>query len=357
MRGESPLDPLCMRSRRPCWLLPLVLLIAFSSGCSYVHFGRADRFRTDAGLRSENSDLRVEKKLLQQELAIARKEGEALRTALDRPQEGADQLVTQLNEATRELAELRASYTRLQAERNRLQAGGAGATGGLPNVAALEQIADLKTKLGETEDRLATTLRTFTALQEENNGLRASIDRVRAENATLTTRVEHITAENNEARSALAHLSTELLAQKEARAQAEQRAESLRAQLLAMANAAPAESSLSLASARESSATGAREIEAPLRTSMLAADSSAGAMLSVDTARLRNSQPAAESTPATPAKPARTYVVQSGDSLEKIAQKFYGRPDRWSLLYAANNSLLSGGRSLQPGMELEIPEE
>ncbi|ACB74770.1 LysM peptidoglycan-binding domain-containing protein [Opitutus terrae] len=350
-----------MRSRSSCRLLLVVSILAVTAGCHYVHFGRPERFRTDSQLATENSDLRVEKKLLQQELAIARKEGETLRAALDRPQEAAPELVARLNETTRELAELRASYARLQSERERLQKNGSAAATGAANTAALEQIAELKTKLGETEDQLANALRTYTALQEENNRLRTSIDQARTENATLTARVETITAENNEAQSALAQLNTELLAQKEARAQAEQRSEALRAQLLAMANAAPTPApaaATSLAAARESTATGAREIEGVLRTPVLAADSSAGAMLSVDTAKLRNQPPtAAPAAPAPAAKPVRVYVVEEGDTLEKIAQKIYGRPDRWSLLYAANNALLSGGRPLKPGLELEIPAE
>lgn len=350
-----------MRSRCSFRLLLVVSVLAVTAGCHYVHFGAPERFRTDAQLATENSDLRVEKKLLQQELAIARKEGETLRAALDRPQEAAPELVARLNETTRELAELRASYARLQSERERLQKNAPAVATSSASTAALEQIAALKTKLGETEDQLANALRTYTALQEENNRLRTSIDQARAENATLTARVETITAENNEAQSALAQLNTELLAQKEARAQAEQRSEALRAQLLAMANATPAAApaaTTSLAAARESTATGAREIEGVLRTPVLAADSSAGAMLSVDTAKLRNQPPAtAPATPAPAVKPPRMYVVQEGDTLEKIARKFYGRPDRWSLLYAANNALLSGGRPLRPGQELEIPEE
>jgi hypothetical protein len=62
------------------------------------------------------------------------------------------------------------------------------------------------------------------------------------------------------------------------------------------------------------------------------------------------------SPPAPDAKPAQTYVVQPGDTLEKISRKFYGRPDRWSLLYMANTNLLNE-RPLSPGMELIIPNE
>jgi hypothetical protein len=43
------------------------------TGCSYVHFGRLERpvATTQPELVAENTDLRMEKKLLQQELALA----------------------------------------------------------------------------------------------------------------------------------------------------------------------------------------------------------------------------------------------------------------------------------------------
>jgi nucleoid-associated protein YgaU len=354
-----------------------LLLLAFTmlaTGCRYVHFGRPERFRTDAKLSVENADLRMEKKLLQQELAIARKEGDALRAAVDRPREGAADLVTQLNETTRELAALRASYARLKAERARVQANPSASSAG--SSADPARLAELQTRLGETEDKLAETLRTFTDLQEENTRLRSSIDEVRAQNAQLTTRLEHVTAANTEARSALAELNTELLAQKTARAEAEQQTEALRAQLIAMANAGTPTETPSLATARESSAAGAREMEATLRSPLLGSDSSAGAILSINPARLRAAidspppaaspepaastvpapDPAPTAVPAPDAKPAQTYVVQPGDTLEKISRKFYGRPDRWSLLYMANTNLLNE-RPLSPGMELVIPVE
>jgi nucleoid-associated protein YgaU len=356
-----------------------LLLLAFAmlaTGCHYVHFGRPERFRTDAKLAAENADLRIEKKLLQQELTIARKEGEALRAAVDRPREGAEELVTQLNETTRELAALRASYARLKSERERVQATPSAAESGASPDAA--RLAELQTRLGETEDKLADTLRTFTNLQEENTRLRSSIDEVRAQNAQLTTKLDHVTAANTEARSALAELNTELLAQKTARAEAEQQTEALRAQLIAMANASVATETPSLATARESSATGAREMEAPLRSPLLGSDSSAGAILSINPERLRAAagspppaapresvapalpvaapEPPPAPTPAPAAKPIQTYVVQAGDTLEKISRKVYGRPDRWNLLYTANTALLNE-RPLSPGMELTIPVE
>lgn len=356
-----------MRSSRFLWL-PAALALLLSSGCAYVHFGRLDKPITDATLANDNANLRIEKKLLLEELSIARKEGAALRAALDHPSPASgaasEELITKLNEATRELATLRAGYARLQSEREKLAASPAAPAGDTTSgrLAAAEQIATLKTSMSDTEEKLAEALRNFTKLQEENNHLRVAIDEAHSENTRLSSKVDQLTVQNNEARSALAQLNTEFLAQKEARAQAEQASEALRAQLQAI-TAQPSGPATSLASARESAAGGAREIDATLQLAQPAADEKPPlATLSTSPEKLRA---AAEKTPPpapatatpAPAKPPRIYVVHEGDTLEKIADRFYGRRDRWRVLYAANNSQLSGGRTLKPGMELEVPEE
>jgi nucleoid-associated protein YgaU len=349
-----------MRSRRVAPLAILALpLLTLAAGCHYIHFGRPERFKTDAKLLAENSDLRTQRKMLQEELAIARREGEVLRAAIDRPvapNAAADELAAKLKATTRELGELRASYARLQAERERLPATPAPDTSA-GRVAAAEQLAELRGRLGETEDRLADALRNFTQLQAENQQLRSSVAQTKADNVALAQKLDQMTAQNTEARSALAQLNTEFLAQKEARAQAEQAAEALRTQLHAMAAAARTETTPSLASARESAAAGAREIEATLQTAAVTPASPPNAMLSVSPGKLRataeSSAPVA-SAPA-PAPAARTYVVQEGDTLEKISQKVYGRPDQWNLLLGANTELLSNGRPLAPGTELQVP--
>ena len=61
-------------------LIPLLGLLA---GCNYVHFGRLPTAASDPAVAQENADLRSEKKLLQQELALTRREGETLRAALE----------------------------------------------------------------------------------------------------------------------------------------------------------------------------------------------------------------------------------------------------------------------------------
>jgi nucleoid-associated protein YgaU len=51
----------------------------------------------------------------------------------------------------------------------------------------------------------------------------------------------------------------------------------------------------------------------------------------------------------------RTYVVQSGDTLNSIAEKLYGDGRHEDLLREANRNLLQSGQPLQPGTVLVVP--
>lgn len=53
---------------------------------------------------------------------------------------------------------------------------------------------------------------------------------------------------------------------------------------------------------------------------------------------------------------ARTYIVQSGDSLSKIARKFYGNSNDWRKIFEANKDRISNPDMIQPGWALKIPE-
>lgn len=50
-----------------------------------------------------------------------------------------------------------------------------------------------------------------------------------------------------------------------------------------------------------------------------------------------------------------TYIVQPGDTLASIAERFYGRIQHEKLLVAANSLDAQGGSPIVPGMRLEIP--
>ncbi|MCP4353241.1 MAG: transporter substrate-binding domain-containing protein [Desulfobacterales bacterium] len=49
------------------------------------------------------------------------------------------------------------------------------------------------------------------------------------------------------------------------------------------------------------------------------------------------------------------YVVKQGDSLSKIANKFYNDPSKWTYIYRANKDLIEDAESIQIGWNLKIP--
>ncbi len=54
-------------------------------------------------------------------------------------------------------------------------------------------------------------------------------------------------------------------------------------------------------------------------------------------------------------KTERTYIVQSGDTLSKIAKEYYGDANRYMDIFNANTDQLSDPNKIQVGQELIIP--
>ena len=52
----------------------------------------------------------------------------------------------------------------------------------------------------------------------------------------------------------------------------------------------------------------------------------------------------------------RTYTVQAGDSLSKIAQQFYGQAGQYNKIFEANRDKLDNPDKIRAGQELVIPE-
>lgn len=49
------------------------------------------------------------------------------------------------------------------------------------------------------------------------------------------------------------------------------------------------------------------------------------------------------------------YTVQSGDSLSRIAKRFYGDGNAWKLIFEANRDTLKDPDKIFPGQVLTIP--
>jgi nucleoid-associated protein YgaU len=51
----------------------------------------------------------------------------------------------------------------------------------------------------------------------------------------------------------------------------------------------------------------------------------------------------------------KTYTVQPGDTMQKIAQAVYGDGSRWKEIFEANRDTISDPNLIQVGQELVIP--
>lgn len=221
-----------MRLSSLCSCIVGAVLVTLSFGCGYVHFGPYNPpASTDSGLVEENTDLRMEKKVLKQELLLAHKEGQALREALETRQTGQgndSQLARQLQEANRELNDLRNNLTRLETEGSQIR----NSSGRMNNFEAVEQITQLKTQLAISEGKVDQTLESYAELQRENAQLRDEVRRVRSINAGLAQQVQTLSQQNEEVASALSKLNSELLAQTVARRRAKQQSDSYQSQII-----------------------------------------------------------------------------------------------------------------------------
>ncbi len=61
-------------------------------------------------------------------------------------------------------------------------------------------------------------------------------------------------------------------------------------------------------------------------------------------------------TTPTAAPVARTYTVQKGDNLSKIAQSMYGSANKYQAIFEANKPMLTHPDKIYPGQVLRIPE-
>ena len=62
-----------------------------------------------------------------------------------------------------------------------------------------------------------------------------------------------------------------------------------------------------------------------------------------------------EKTPATSNPYTQTHLVQAGDTLSKLAQKYYGDASLYPKIFEANRDVLSDPNKIKVGQKLRIP--
>ncbi len=53
---------------------------------------------------------------------------------------------------------------------------------------------------------------------------------------------------------------------------------------------------------------------------------------------------------------AKTYEIQSGDTLSAIAQRHYGNANEWPKIYEANRNVIEDPDKIYPGQKITLPE-
>ena len=67
-------------------------------------------------------------------------------------------------------------------------------------------------------------------------------------------------------------------------------------------------------------------------------------------------EPEPQAAPEAPSEGGRTYTVESGDSLWKIAEAMYGNGAKYTRIFDANRDILDDPDKIFPGQELKIPD-
>ncbi|SDS01699.1 LysM peptidoglycan-binding domain-containing protein [Opitutus sp. GAS368] len=208
-----------------------------------------------------------------------------------------------------------------------------------PAPAAAGDTGDLAKKLADTEDRLATSLRGYAALQRERDALADSAGKstaaVTAERDSLATQVASLNGQVEQLRTAAQNSSG-----------------STQVELNRLNESVAALQRTSTQSSRDLAAARALAQQLQGANSVLA-----GENYQLKTMLSRTTGSPTTAPVATPVSVpgVRTHVVASGDSLSRISQRYYGTANRWQEIYNANATLLGPNGILKVGTELRIP--
>jgi nucleoid-associated protein YgaU len=242
------------------------------------------------------------------------------------------QLSDELAAAWKESADLKAKVDQLTADNaalgQKLDASKAelAAKPDTPAPTPMPASSDSSQQLAEAQDKLATALRSFSVLQDENADLKTQLDKLTGDNAAFNQQLDAAHASN-----------AGLQAQAATATQIDPLRTQLRQAQDEISRLAAENEQLRTRVAIQSPGPGAAR-PAPLRPNTVAA---------------ANAVAAPAEAPPVPA--AKTYVVAEGDTLTKISRKFYGTSGRWEDILKANHDILKDEKSLVVGSTLKIP--
>lgn len=294
-------------------LLPLALALAGSL--------RADDQAAATPPADNQASLRADNKQLTDELAAAWKEAERLKAELTAAQAASAKSAAESADLQKQLGAAQDSSTKSTAEAADLQKQLDAAKAQPPAPADAGSTADL-------QDKLATSLRSFSVVQDENAQLKATVDKLTSDSASLSQQLDA-------ARASIATLQV----QAAATSQIEPLRTELRQAQDETSRLASENSQLRTRLAIQSPGPGATN-PAPTRPAQAAAASAAAV-------------PAQAAPPPPPAP--KTYVVVEGDTLTRISRRFYGSSGRWEDILNANRDVLKDEKSLVVGSTLKIP--
>ena len=203
--------------------------------------------------------------------------------------------------------------------------------------------SDLQKQLADTQDKLSTSLHSYSLLQDEVSQLKADADKSALEKSALATELDAA----NTTIGGLRAQAAEATQVEALRSQLRQTQDALAA--LASENA-QLRTRLALAGPSPSGASAS-----PTRPG------SAGRPGSEDLAPVPVAAKSAPGKPDDPANPAaksaepKIHVVVEGDSLTKISKKYYGTANRYDEILAANRDVIRNENFLVVGTKLKIP--
>lgn len=214
-------------------------------------------------------------------------------------------------------------------------------------------------KLIQTEDKLATALRSYSLLRDENDSLKTNSENASAERIALGSQLEA-------AQSSIASLNDQLASANVLAAQASALQMQLRQTQNQLASVSNDNNQLRgrLAAVLPSPsllASPTRPGSAP--TALNTEPAAAFEPIPEAAVEIIPTPPPAVVTPSAPARAStpidtsveRTHTVAAGETLSGIALRYYGKSVRWAEILDANRAVLRDERSLRVGMQLRIP--